>query len=121
MTITKYRVNLANGHFEFAKQADAEAWRDANAPTATIEEVVETIAEPEVPRWRVSKDTLLVRVEAAGKVAEVMAAIGALPESERFLFTNFAWFWSNNPRIVAMCEALGLDPDEILSPDEFLA
>ena len=112
-----YRVTLPNGHTEFRTLADAEAWRDANAPGRPI---VERTIEPPTPEpHRVSKDTLLVRVEAAGKVAEVMAAIGALPESDRFLFTNFAWFWSNNPRIVGMCQALGLDPDEILAPDEY--
>jgi len=119
MTITKYRVNVANGHVEFATQAAAEAWRDANAPTATITEIVETIPEPDSPRWRVSKDTMLVRVEQAGKVAEVMGLIAALPADEQFLFSNFAWFWSDNARIRAMCAAVGLDPDVILAEDEF--
>jgi len=119
MTITKYRVTVANGHVEFATQADAEAWRDANAPTATITEIVETIPEPEAPRWRVSKDTMLVRVEQAGKVAQVMGLIAALPPDEQFLFSNFAWFWSDNARIRAMCAAVGVDPDVILAEDEF--
>lgn len=119
MTITKYRVLLEAGHVEFAEQADAEAWRDANAPGATIEEIVETIAEPEAPRWRVTKDTMLVRVEQAGKVAEVMGLINALPQDEQFLFSNFAWFWSDNARIRAMCAAVGVDPDVILAEDEF--
>ena len=112
-----YRVSFLNGYTDFQTQAEAIAWRDANAPSGTIS-TYEPPSES-APVWRVSKDTLLVRVEAAGKVAEVMAAIGALPDDERFLFTNFAWFWSNNPRIVAMCQALGLDPDEILAPDEY--
>lgn len=112
-----YRVSFLNGYTDFTTQAEASAWRDANAPGGTISTYDPPTDSP--PRWRVSKDTMLVRVEAAGKVAEVMGLIAALPESERFLFTNFAWFWSDNARIIAMCQAVGLDPEVILAEDEF--
>jgi len=112
-----YRVTLENGHTEFRTLADAEAWRDANAPGRPI--VERTIEPPSPTPHRVSKDTMLVRVEAAGKVAEVMGLIEALPPDEQFLFTNFAWFWSDNARIRAMCAAVGVDPDVILAEDEF--
>lgn len=112
-----YRVSFLNGYTDFATQAEATAWRDANAPGGTIS-TYEPPADSQ-PRWRVSKDTMLVRVEQAGKVAEVMGLINALPEDEQFLFSNFAWFWSDNARIRAMCLAVGVDPDVILAEDEF--
>ena len=113
----RYRVSLSTGWIEFTSLADAEAWRDAFAPGQPI---VERTIEPPTPTpHRVSKDTMLVRVEAAGKVAEVMGLIAALPADEQFLFQNFAWFWSDNARIRAMCAAVGLDADAILAEDEF--
>jgi hypothetical protein len=112
-----YRVTVPNGHTEFRTLADAEAWRDAFAPGQPI--VERTIDPPTPEPHRVSKDTMLVRVEAAGKVAEVMGLIAALPPDEQFLFSNFAWFWSDNARIRAMCSVVGLDPDVILAEDEF--
>lgn len=113
----RYRVATSAGWIEFASLADAEAWRDAFAPGQPI---VERTVEPPTPEpHRVSKDTMLVRVEAAGKVAEVMGLIAALPADEQFLFSNFAWFWSDNARIIAMCQAVGLDPEVILAEDEF--
>ena len=112
-----YRVTTTSGHIEFRTLADAEAWRDANAPGRPI---IERTIEPPTPTpHRVSKDTMLVRVEAAGKVAEVMGLIAALPADEQFLFSNFAWFWSDNARIRAMCAAVGLDAEVILAEDEF--
>ena len=115
---TVYRVTLANGHTEFRTLADAEAWRDANAPGAAIQEV--QIPAPEPERWRVSKDTMLGRVEQAGMVAAVMAAVANTPPETQFLWTNYAWFWNDNPQIVGMCQALSLDPSVILAPDEFI-
>ena len=112
-----YRVSFLNGYTDFSTQAEATAWRDANAPSGTISTYEPPADSP--PAWRVSKDTMLVRVEAAGKVAEVMGLIAALPQDEQFLFSNFAWFWSDNARIRAMCAAVGLDPDVILAEDEF--
>lgn len=118
--ITIYRVTNALGHVEFSDRADAIAWRDANAPGAAIEEIERTIPPPEPERWRVSKDTMLSRVEAAGMVPQVMAAIASMPQETQFLWTNYAWFWNDNAQIVAMCQAFGLDPEIILARDEFI-
>lgn len=115
---TIYRVVIGDSWTEFASEADAQAWRDANAPGAPVAVIERALPEPE--RWRVSKDTLLVRVEAAGKLAEVIAAIDAMPADEQFLWTNFAWFWSDNERIRAMCQVLGLDPEVIMAEDDYL-
>ena len=61
------------------------------------------------------------RVSEAGKITELMTMIGALTPEQQFFWTNFAWFWSNNPTVLAMCAQLGLDPSIILAPDPFLA
>lgn len=113
-----YRVIRSDGWTDFSTLAAAEAWRDANAPGATIESIEPPTPEPE--RWRVSKDTMLGRVEAAGMVAQVMAAIASMPQETQFLWTNYAWFWNDNAQITAMCQAFGLDPAQILARDEFI-
>jgi hypothetical protein len=63
---------------------------------------------------------MLGRVEQAGMVAAVMAAVANTPPETQFLWTNYAWFWNDNPQIVGMCQALSLDPSVILAPDEFI-
>jgi hypothetical protein len=113
-----HRVIFSAGHIDFRSDAEATAWRDANAPGATIIQVQPPTPQPE--RWRVSKDTMLGRVEAAGMVPQVMAAIASMPPETQFLWTNYAWFWNDNAQIVAMCQAFGLDPAEILARDEFI-
>ena len=114
----KHRVTTANGYIEFSTLAAAEAWRDANAPGASIIQI--DLPTPEPERWRVSKDTMLSRVESAGMVTQVMAAVANTPPETQFLWTNYAWFWNDNPQLVGMCQALGLDPSVILAPDEFI-
>jgi len=116
-----FRVTTSSGHVEFPDLASATAWRDANAPGATIEALTREIPIEPPERWRVSKDTMLGRVEAAGMIPAAMAAIGSMPQETQFLWTNYAWFWSDNAQLVAMCNALGLDPAVILARDEFLA
>lgn len=113
-----FRVVRPTGWTEFRTMEEAVAWRDANVPGAAITERPEDPPISEVQRYKVTKDTMLVRVEQAGKVAELMGLISMLPASEQFLFTNFAWFWSDNVRVIGMCQALGLDPTTILAPDE---
>lgn len=73
-----------------------------------------------VPPYRVSKDTIVSRVNEAGKLTELMLLIGTLPAEQNFLWVNYAWFWSDNATINAMCAQLGLDPAIILAPDPYL-
>ena len=113
-----YRVLLPNGWTDLETLAAAEAWRDANAPGATIQPI--EIPAPEPERFRVSKDTMLSRVEQAGMISAVMAAVSNTPPETQFLWTNYAWFWNDNPQLVGMCQALGLDSAVILAPDEYL-
>lgn len=70
--------------------------------------------------YRVSKDTITSRVLDAGKIPDLMAVINGLSAEEQFLWTNYAWFWSNNPTALAICAQLGLDPAVILAPDPYL-
>jgi hypothetical protein len=70
--------------------------------------------------YRVSKDTIVSRVLAAGKLNDLIALTDSLPEDEAYLWDNFAWFWNTNPTIIAMCQQLGLDPAVILAPDPYL-
>jgi hypothetical protein len=70
--------------------------------------------------YRVSKDTITSRVLAAGKIPDLMAVIASLNAEEQFLWTNYAWFWNNNPTALAICAQLGLDPAVILAPDPYL-
>lgn len=71
--------------------------------------------------YRVSKDTITSRVLDAGKVADLMTLIASLPSEQQFLWTNYAWFWSNNSTVLGMCSQLGLDPAIILAPDPYLS
>jgi hypothetical protein len=70
--------------------------------------------------YRVSKDTITSRVLDAGKIPDLMAVIAGLSAEEQFLWTNYAWFWNNNPTAIAICAQLGLDPAVILAPDPYL-
>lgn len=113
-----YRVITTNGYIEFHTLAEAEQWRDANAPGG---EIIERSNEPPEPEpHRVSKDTMLYRVEQAGKVQDAITLINTLPPDQQFLFTNYAWFWSDNAIAIGMVQALGLDPSEILAEDPWL-
>jgi hypothetical protein len=70
--------------------------------------------------YRVSKDTIVSRVLAAGKLNDLIALTNGLPEDRAYLWDNFAWFWNTNPTIIGMCQQLGLDPAVILAPDPYL-
>lgn len=69
---------------------------------------------------RVSKDTICSRVLDAGKLTDLMTLIGALSAEQQFLWTNYAWFWSNNSTVTGICQQLGLETSVILAPDPYL-
>lgn len=73
-----------------------------------------------IPPYRVSKDTITSRVLDAGKLPDLMTLISSLPADQQFLWTNYAWFWSNNQTALGICAQLGLDPAIILAPDPYL-
>lgn len=73
-----------------------------------------------IPRHRVSKDTITTRVTENNKLADLMSLIASLTSEQQFLWTNYAWFWSDNQTIIGMCQQLGLDPTIILAPDPYI-
>jgi hypothetical protein len=101
-----------------AQIAQLIADKAAADEAARIAAEAEALANP--PPWRVSKDTLISRVLAAGKLPEVMAALASQTAEQQFVFEHSAWFWSTNPTLRGLCTALGMDPDAILARDEFL-
>lgn len=83
-------------------------------------EIAAAIANPPAfpaARHRVLKDTLWMRIKAAGKQAEAVAAISSLPLSQRLDWDSQSWFWSDNDAIRLVCESLGVDPAEALAVD----
>jgi hypothetical protein len=70
--------------------------------------------------YRISKDTITLRVLEAGKINDLIALVNNLPIDQKFLWDNFAWFWNNNATIIAMCTQIGLDPNVILAKDPYL-
>jgi hypothetical protein len=70
--------------------------------------------------YRVSKDTIVSRVYSAGKLSDLIAAINSLSTEQSFMWTHFAWFWSDNQTIIGMCQSLSLDPAVILAPDPYI-
>ena len=96
---------------EAMTEADFIAWRDAQPPLDS---------EPS-ERWRVSKDTIITRLSAnPGDLANVMAALGTQSAEQQFIFTQSAWFWSDNDTLRGLCAALGIDAEALLDRDPFL-
>ena len=72
-------------------------------------------------RWRVSKDTIITRLSVnPSDLANVMAALATQSEEQQFIFTQSAWFWSDNATLRGLCAALGIDADALLDRDPFL-
>lgn len=70
--------------------------------------------------YRISKDTIVSRVLEANKINDLITTINSLPVDQKFLWDNFAWFWSNNSTIIGLCSQLNLDPNVILAKDPYL-
>jgi len=70
--------------------------------------------------YRVSKDTITYRVMEAGKLNDLINLINQLSIEQQFLWSNFAWFWSDNQTVTSMCQQLGLDPAIILAQDPYI-
>lgn len=89
----------------------AEAWEAYTPPPP----------DPVVPQpYRVSKDRLMMRIAAKGdaKVIALDDILLAQPRAQQILWRDFAWFSSDNASVRALITAIGLDPEEILAPEE---
>lgn len=71
--------------------------------------------------YKVSKDTIITRLISLNSITQAMTAISTLTAEEQFIWTNSAWFWSNNQAITNMCIQLGLDPAVILAQDPYFS
>lgn len=95
------------------------AWSSAANPK--LAEWEPHTPEPPAPvtpaRYQVLKDTILQRIKAAGKLADLRQAINSLDEDTRFEWDNSSWFHNDNPLIVSGVTGIGLITEEILAPD----
>ena len=94
------------------EQAQIEDGENYWTPTG---EGTGTLSAPPVSRHKVQKDTLIQRIAEAGKVAEAAALYASQSDADKFVWDGSAWFWDDNPAIIAMAQALGLDPDVVLA------
>jgi hypothetical protein len=88
--------------------------------TAVDPEATEVLQQWEVvarPPHTVRKDTILMRILAAGKVAEAMQVVENLTPENKFLFNNFDSFSSNNELVRGFITQIGLDPDVVLAAE----
>jgi hypothetical protein len=84
-------------------------------------EAAYALANPPPPEpWRVSKDTIIVRILEAGALEKVMFLVSEQKPEQQFVWTHSTWFWNTNETLIGLCKTLGLDPDVILARDEFL-
>jgi len=94
------------------------AAKKAADEAAEAARIADELANPRP--WRVSKDTMVARIVAAGALPKVMAVMSQQPADKQFVFLHSAWFHSDNAELRGLCSALGMDPDVILARDEFL-
>lgn len=70
-------------------------------------------------KHRVGKGTIMDRIEASGKLPQVMAIFASQSAEDQFRWTNNPWFWSTNATLRGLCAHLGLDADALLAPDPY--
>ena len=77
------------------------------------------IIEPEVDstRYKISKDTLMSRIAAAGKLAEAEAIYASKTAVEKFAWDGYSWFWSDNPILTDYAKILKIEPSVLLARD----
>jgi hypothetical protein len=127
-----YHVRLATAErsshvFCYAPGREIPAYPDDFGPDdgfelmtkAEMDAALASVASAPEPH-RVSKDTIIGRVVAAGKLADVMGALAAQTAEQQFIWNNSLWFWSNNATLRELCQNLGMDPDVILDTDPYV-
>ncbi len=91
-----------------AAHPKAALWESYVAPTPVV--------EPPQP-YLVRRGTIWDRVIAALGEPTALAVLKAMPEDDRLNWFSSHDFRSDNPRVLAMLAAIGLDPAVILAPD----
>jgi hypothetical protein len=72
---------------------------------------------PLVAVYRVLKDTIVLRIKAAGKLSQLRQVVASLNDDQKFEWDSATWFSSDNPLIISGIQAIGLDPSAILARD----
>lgn len=115
------QINQTTNQFTFSTEplnisgwetVDNETWNNLIAGGWTPTQYV-------VP-YRVSKDTIVSRILEANKINDLITTVGGLPADQKFLWDNFAWFWSDNSTVIALANQINLDPNVILAEDPYL-
>jgi hypothetical protein len=75
------------------------------------------LSKPPIPKYKISKDTIINRIDAAGKLSDAAVIYSSSSDEDKMRYDGNSWFWSDNPRILGLIEALGLNPSIILSRD----
>ncbi len=107
--------------FSYVTATGRTYWSGASTPSAAdLDDALatpRTQPAPPVAPHRILKDTIIQRVKAANKLAELRAIIAGLDADARFEWDNSSWFSSNNALLLGGVQGLGLDPAVILAPD----
>jgi hypothetical protein len=113
-------LSIEDGHARFLVPGCSAVFGCAASDETLAADIRAYIAAPQRPAaapHRVLKDTIVLRVKAAGKLSEFMAMVESMPAAERFEYDQYSWFSSDNPQMRVGLQAIGLSPDSILSPD----
>jgi hypothetical protein len=76
-----------------------------------------TLSAPPARRYKVSKDTIISRIAAAGKLAEAAAIYASQSDAQKFAWDGYAWFWSDNAELAAYAAALEVPVEALLARD----
>lgn len=75
------------------------------------------LSAPPAAKWKVSKDTIIQRITAAGKVADAAALYAAQSDADKFVWDGSSWFWSDNSTLIGLASGIGLDASDLLAKD----
>jgi hypothetical protein len=76
-----------------------------------------TLSTPPVARYKVSKDAIVSRIAASGKLAEAAAIYASQTDAQKFAWDGYAWFWNDNADLIAYADAVGIPASALLARD----
>lgn len=92
--------------WERMTEDEFNAWRAAQTPI---------VADP-APIDHVSKDVVIRRIRAAGKLTEMRTLLASMTPNQQFEFTQLTMLDPSREDLRNGIRQLGLDPDVILAP-----